>query len=107
GESRCSNTQGGRRILEGPNLYAARYGLGLSEPGVERGPLLSRGRRPPHCPPGFAGRKTMLSTNGRLLSGERTIARKVLRRRGVFGRSYVGRGSRSTLAVERPTSLPV
>ena len=89
------------------HLHASCNALGFSEPGVERRPFLPCGCRSPHCIPGFTGRKTMLRANGRLLSGARTIARKVLRRRGVFGRSCVGRQSRSTVAVERSASLHV
>ena len=33
-------THGGRRILERPNLFAARHALGLSQPGLNAGPLL-------------------------------------------------------------------
>ena len=101
------STDGGRRILEGPNLFAAGHAVGLSEPGAERGPFLPRRRRSLDRPPDFAGRKPMLRTNGRLLPGAQTTAREVLLRRGLFGRSRVGRQGRSTVAVERSTRLHV
>ena len=79
----------------------------FSQPGVERRPLLPRGCRPLDCPPNFARTKSMLRRNRCLLSGERTFARKVFLRRGLFGRSCVGRQSRSTVVMERPTGLLV
>src|SRR5947209_6018958 len=64
-------------------------------------------RRPLDRPPRGAGTKALLRKDRGLLSGPGSVARAVLLRRGVFGRSRPGQQGPSRLAVEGPARLPI